>query len=212
MLSSVIKLCCKHPAAGKLGQREHFRVGNSKWTWGISWGWMGHTEWDSVLLSALSPVSVLVWSCYEFSSVLSHQREIRVNSPFTFVYEETPLHCQLRPPPLLTTHPHSGRKQGQNGCHVWGSSNMADPWSTRTKSPQESTGYKNLEQKTACVRNTDSDIVCQEVVSGSLKAAIPKSGVSDWEILWSILAGMEYSTFQILTEANQVISITWKPT
>lgn len=113
---------------------------------------MGHTEWDSVLLPAPSPVSLLVCSCYEFSSVLSHQREIRVNSPFTFVYEETPLHCQLRPPLLLMTHPRSGMKQEQKRCHVWGSSNMADPWSSRTKSLQNSAKIyrlQNLDQKTS---------------------------------------------------------------
>lgn len=129
---------------------------NSKWTWGIIWGWMGHTKWDSVLLSAPSPVSVLVCSCYEFSSVLSHQREIRVNSPFTFVYEETPLHCQLRPPPLLMTHPRSGRKQGQKGCHIWGSSNMADPWSSRTKSLQNSARIYRLQE------SRPENSLCQE--------------------------------------------------
>lgn len=34
-----------------------------------------------------------------------------MNSPFTFVYEETPLHCLLRPLPLLRSHHRSGRKQ-----------------------------------------------------------------------------------------------------
>lgn len=116
---------------------------------------MGFCSFASTFPSFSAGVQLL---CEFSSSVLSHQREIRVNSPFTFVYEETPLHCRLRPPPLLTTRPRSGRKQGQKGCHVWGSSNMADPWSSRTKSLCQQAARIQT-RNSLCVKNTDSDIV-----------------------------------------------------
>lgn len=137
---------------------------NSEWTWGVSWRWMGCTTCYSLHLPVPSTVSVLVCSCYDrqLSWVLSHQREIRVNSPFTFVYEEIPLHCLLHPLPLLKSHHRSGKRQGQERCHSCERTNMQLLGCPSVLQDQGtvSTGCNNLDKKITRVSvKTDSDII-----------------------------------------------------
>lgn len=65
MLSSVVTLCYKQPAAEKLCWRKHLPTGWKQWV--NNWGWMGRTECNSALLPGPSTVSMLVCSCYDSS-------------------------------------------------------------------------------------------------------------------------------------------------
>lgn len=127
MLSNVIKLCCKQPAAEKLCWKKHLGTGR-KPRGNVQDHW-GQTERDPVLLPAPSRFKAGVQLLWQFSScILPHQREIRVNSPFTFAYEETPLHCLLRPLPPPKSRHRSGRKQGQERGHVCERAKHATTW------------------------------------------------------------------------------------
>lgn len=163
MLSSVVELCYKQPSAEKLCWRKHLRTGweqwaNTKdqpkadgthWMWFCSFARTFHSFYAGVQLP------------WQFSWVLSHQREIRVNSPFTFVYEETPLHCLLRPLLLLRSHHRSGRKQGQEWYHGRERTNLqlhSCPLALQHK-VTVSMGCNDLGKKITCISvKTDSDI------------------------------------------------------
>lgn len=173
---------------------------NSKRPWGKNWVWTAHTGRDSVLLSAPLTASILV--LWQFSSwVLSQQRLIRVNSPFTFVYEGTPLHCLLRPLPLLKSHHHSGRKQGQEWYHWW-KNKHATTW-LPFGPPGQSHSVSSLQQKENNLHISENwlrRLLTRK--SSSLHVAVSEFGVIGFEIHWSTSAGIEYIRFQIFTEAN----------
>lgn len=164
MLSSVIKLCYKQPATEKVCWRKHLRTGWKQWVnMEDHRGQMGCTECDSVLLPAPSSFNAGVQLLWQLSSwVLSYQREIRVNSPFTFVYEEIPLHCLLRPLPPLKSHHRSGRKQGQEWYHICERPNIqlhGCPLVLQDKVTL-SMGCNNLDKKRTCKSvKTDSDFL-----------------------------------------------------
>lgn len=120
--------------------------------------WMRFCSFASTFHSFSAGVQLL----WQFSSwVLSHQRQIRLNSPFTFVYEEIPLHCLLRPLPLLKSRHHSDRKQGQEWCHICERTNMqlhGCPLVLQDK-VTVSAGCNNLDKKITCIPvKTESDI------------------------------------------------------